>query len=139
MNIPKEFINIIENIKVSPSMGIPYNFQPKTQFINETGLNFILMKSNKKIAKDFIKKYISEIMPEIRKTGEFILDKQSKKKLEKINNKLNKIKHENKELINNLRNISYPKGPSLYIIKKIHNNKKYFKIGYTTNLERCVF
>jgi len=61
-------------------MGIPYNFQPKTQFINESGLNFILMKSNKKIAKDFIKKYISEIMPEIRKTGEFILDKQSKKK-----------------------------------------------------------
>ena len=48
MNIPKEFINIIENIKVSPSMGIPYNFQPKTQFINESGLNFILMKSNKK-------------------------------------------------------------------------------------------
>ena len=42
------------------------------------------MKSNKKIAKDFIKKYISEIMPEIRKTGEFLLDKQSKKKLEKI-------------------------------------------------------
>ena len=94
------------------------------------------MKSNKKIAKDFIKKYISEIMPEIRKTGEFILDKQSKKKLEKINDKLNKIKYENKELINNLRNISYPKGPSLYIIKKIHNNKKYFKIGYTTNLNK---
>jgi prophage antirepressor-like protein len=94
------------------------------------------MKSNKKIAKDFIKKYISEIMPEIRKIGEFILDKQSKKKLEEIINKLNKIKHENKELINNLRNIIYPKRQSLYIIQKIHDNKKYFKIGYTKNLNK---
>jgi len=112
------------------------NFISKTQLINEIGLNYILMKSNKKIAKDFIKKYISEIMPEIRKIGEFILDKQSKKKLEEIINKLNKIKHENKELINNLRNIIYPKRQSLYIIQKIHDNKKYFKIGYTKNLNK---
>ena len=28
MNIPKELINIIDNIKVPPSMGVPYNFQP---------------------------------------------------------------------------------------------------------------
>jgi predicted transcriptional regulator len=136
MNIPKEYINIIDNIKVPPSMGVPYNFQPKTIIINEVGLNFILIKSNKDIAKDFIKKYINEIMPEIRKTGEFILDKQTKKKLNKINNKLNKIQHENKELINNLRNIVYPKGNSLYIITRIQNDKKYFKIGYTKDLNK---
>jgi prophage antirepressor-like protein len=136
MNIPKEFITKIENINLSPTMGIPCKFQPNTQFINETGLNFILIKSNNKIANDFINKYMYEIMPEIRKTGQFILDKQSKKELSKINNELNKIKYENKELINNLRNLVYPKGPSLYIIIKIHNNKKYFKIGYTNNLNK---
>ena len=136
MKIPKEFMDIIENIKVSPSMGIPYNFQPKTLLINEAGLNYILIKSNKKIAKEFINKYMYEIMPEIRKTGKFILDKQSKTKLDKINNKLDKIKHENKELINNLRNIIYPKGPALYIITRMHNDKKYFKVGYTKNLNK---
>jgi hypothetical protein len=51
--IPKHFINKIEKIKVYASMQIPYNFQPKTKFINEEGLNFILIKSNKKIAKDW--------------------------------------------------------------------------------------
>jgi hypothetical protein len=136
MNIPKEFINIIENLKVPPSMGIPYNFQPDTILINEDGLDFILIKSNKDIAKAFIKKYISDIMPEIRKTGKYILDKQSKKKLDKINNKLNELKQDNKDLINNQRNIIYPKGKSIYVITKIHNKKKYFKIGYTKDLNK---
>lgn len=40
MNIPSEYINKINNIKVPPSMGIPYNFQPDTILINEEGLDF---------------------------------------------------------------------------------------------------
>ena len=136
MKIPKEFITKIENIKVSSLSRIPYNFQPETKFINEEGLNFILIKSNKNIAKDFIKKYISEIMPEIRKTGKFILDNKSKKKLDKINNRLNNIEHENKDLLNNQRNIVYPEGNALYVILKIINNKKFFKVGYTKDLNK---
>ena len=136
MKIPKEFITKIENIKVSSLSRIPYNFQPETKFINEEGLNFILIKSNKNIAKDFIKKYISEIMPEIRKTGKFILDNKSKKKLDKINNRLNNIKHENKDLLNNQRNIVYPEGNALYVIIKIINNKKFYKVGYTKDLNK---
>jgi prophage antirepressor-like protein len=136
MKIPKEFITKIENIKVSSLSRIPYNFQPETKFINEEGLNFILIKSNKNIAKDFIKKYISEIMPEIRKTGKFILDNKSKKKLDKINNRLNNIEHENKDLLNNQRNIVYPEGNALYVIIKIINNKKFFKVGYTKDLNK---
>jgi prophage antirepressor-like protein len=136
MKIPKEFINKIKNIKVSSLSGIPYNFQPHTKFINEEGLDYILIKSNKDIAKDFIKKYISEIMPEIRKTGKYILNKQSEKKLDKINNKLNKIQNDNINLLNNQRNIIYPTGKALYVITKIHNDKKYFKVGYTKNLNK---
>jgi len=101
MEIPDHFINKIEKIKLSPLMGIPYKFQPKTKFINEEGLNFILIKSNKKIAKDFIKKYISDIMPEIRKTGKYILDTKSKKELDKINDELDELKHDNKNFLNN--------------------------------------
>ena len=117
-------------------MGIPYNFQPDTILINEVGLDFILIKSNKKIAQDFIRKYVSDIMPEIRKTGKFILDNKSKKKLDKINNKLTNIEYDNKDLINNQRNIVYPEGKALYVITKIHNDKKYFKVGYTKDLNK---
>jgi len=116
MGIPNHFINKISKIKVSTSMHIPYNFQPKTKFINEEGLNFILIRSNKKIAKDFIKKYISDIMPEIRKTGKYILDKQNKNELNKMNHKLSIIQNDNKNLLNNQRNIVYPNGKALYVI-----------------------
>ena len=70
------------------------------------------------------------------KTGKYILDNKSKKKLNKINDKFNKIKNENKELINNQRNIIYPNGKALYVITKIHNDKKYFKVGYTKDLNK---
>jgi len=136
MNIPKEYLNIINKIKVPPSMGVPYNFQPDTILINEEGLDFILIKSNKDIAKDFIRKYVSDIMPTIRKTGKYILDQKSQHKLDKINNKLNKVQHENQELINNQRNIIYPTGKALYVIIKIIDNKKFFKVGYTKDLNK---
>jgi hypothetical protein len=51
MKIPNEYISKIENIKVSSLIRIPYNFQPKTTFINEEGLNYILIRSNKVIKK----------------------------------------------------------------------------------------
>ena len=74
MNIPKEFINKIGKIKVSSLMQIPYNFQPKTKFINEDGLNYILIKSNKDIAKDFIRKYVSYIIRYvIKKSKDFFI------------------------------------------------------------------
>jgi prophage antirepressor-like protein len=136
MKIPNEYINKIENIKVSSLIRIPYNFQPKTKFINEEGLNYILIRSNKEIAKDFINKYISDIMPEIRKTGKYILDQKSKHKLDKMNHKLNIIQHDNKNLLNNQRNVIYPEGNALYVIIRIIDNKKYYKVGYSKDLNK---
>ena len=117
-------------------MQIPYNFQPETKFINEEGLNFILIKSNKKIVKDFIKKYISEIMPEIRKTCKYIMDEQSKHELDKINYKLSIVQNDNKNLLNNQRNVIYPNGKSLYVIIRVIDNKKFYKVGYTKDLNK---
>ena len=78
-------------------------------------------------------KYFTDIMPEIRKNGKYILSKQEMHKTNEINNEL---KQENIELKNNLRNIVYPDGPSLYLILKIVHNKKYYKIGFTKNLNK---
>lgn len=58
-----------DDIKALGSTPVPYNFQPTIIFINESGLNNVLMNSNKPLAKIFMKKYLDEIMPAIRKTG----------------------------------------------------------------------
>ncbi len=39
----------------------------------------LLTNSTKPLAKIFMNKYINEIMPQIRKTGKFILDDGNKK------------------------------------------------------------
>ena len=45
------------------------NLHPNTIFINESGLYQLLSHSTKPIAKLFMDKYFTEIMPQIRKTG----------------------------------------------------------------------
>ena len=91
---------------------------------------------NKPLAKLFMDKYINEIMPQIRKTGKFILDSDNKIKLDKMNKKLQKVNQDNTELLNNQRNIIYPVGHALYVIIIVKNDKKYYKVGYTKDLNK---
>jgi prophage antirepressor-like protein len=136
----------------------PYNIKPHKLFINESGLYEILSLSTKPLAKLFMDKYFTDIMPKIRKTGSYTINKFEKIKLNKINKKLSSIKKSNKEklikvskklskkiksikksnkdLLNNQRNIKYPIGNSIYIITKKINKKKYYKVGYTSNLNK---
>ena len=73
----------------------PYaNFQKSTIFINESGLYQVLAASTKPLAKIFMEKYFTDIMPKIRKIGEYIADYNDKKQLEKINKKLDNYKQE---------------------------------------------
>ena len=81
-------------------------------------------------------KYITEIMPEIRKTGKYIIDSTNKVKLDKINAELENIKKDNKQLFNNQRNVNYPIDKAIYIIITIINDKKYYKVGFTKNLNK---
>ena len=110
--------------------------KPNKIFINESGLYEILSKTTKPHAKLFMDKYFTDIMPTIRKTGNYKLHKSDKLKLDKVNKKLNSVKKSNKSLLNNQRNIIYPVGNALYVITKIINKKKYYKIGYTKNLNK---
>ena len=110
--------------------------KPNKIFINEAGLYEVLSISTKSLAKIFMDKYFKDIMPTIRKTGSYKLHKSDKTKLDKVNKKLNSIKKSNKSLLNNQRNIVYPVGNALYVITKIIDKKKYYKLGYTANLNK---
>ena len=130
-------IQIYSKIRGTPR-GVPLVIQPNKKFINESGLYELLSISTKPLAKIFMDKYFTEIMPKIRETGKYILDKESKKELDKINKKLKLIKKSNKDLLINQKNINYPEGSHIYIIKKKVNNKIYYKIGYTKNLNKRI-
>lgn len=111
-----------------PSRGTSvHNIHKYTIFIDEAGLYKLLTNSTKELAKKFRDEVFSNILPTIRKTGSY-----------NVSN-MNKIKTLNKEIIdlkNNQRNIKYPNGKAIYIIKKVINNKKYYKIGYTKDLNK---
>lgn len=115
------------NIKVYPSRGTPLNAQPSAIFIDEAGLYKLLTNSTKELAKKFRDEVFSKILPTIRKTGSFNI--KNKEKIKKLNNEIIQLK-------NNQRNIIYPKGRAIYVIKQIYNNKKYYKIGYTKDLNK---
>ena len=110
-----------------PSRGTPLNFQPSTIFIDEAGLYNLLTNSTKELAKKFRDEVFSNILPTIRKTGTYRIE--NKDKLKKLNNEIIQLK-------NNQRNIIYPIGKAIYVIKQIYNNKKYYKIGYTKDLNK---
>ena len=108
------------------------NAQPHKKYVNESGLYQILASSTKPLAKIFMNEYFSNIMPQIRKTGKYIMDDKTNKLRQDINSKL----EENKQLVTNQRNVKYPEGNALYIIKQTVNKKQYYKIGYTSNLTK---
>ena len=68
--------------------------QPNQVFINESGLYEVLTKSTKPLAQEFLKKYLIDIMPTIRKTGKYISNKNDINKIKKLNSKINNYKTE---------------------------------------------
>jgi len=63
------------------------NIQKTTIFINEPGLYELLSVSTKPLAKVFMKKYYTEIMPKIRQSGTFTVNEKEKEKINELNKK----------------------------------------------------
>lgn len=130
---------IFKEIKVGTKLPPP--IQPKTLFVNESGLYEVLTKSTKPLAKTFLTKYLTEIMPQIRKTGKYIANKNDMNKIIKLNDKIDNYK---KEL--NYYNDKYKFTPSnngyIYISKdtKIKNGVKIkcFKVGFTLDMKKRI-
>ena len=74
MKITNSYKKQYKDIKVLGSTTVPSNFQKNAIFINESGLYEVLSVSTKPLAKLFMKKYFTEIMPQIKKTGMYFLE-----------------------------------------------------------------
>jgi prophage antirepressor-like protein len=126
-------------IKVYRPISTPLNFQKNSLFINESGLYKILLTSQKTIAKEFLEKFTLEIMPEIRKTGKYIIKDNDKKELNKLNTKINNYKQELLYYYDKY-DFTPSKNGYFYINEDtvIKNGKKTicYKIGYCKNMKK---
>ena len=108
--------------------------------------NIYISKNNRKkykyigvpIAKLFMNKYFTEIMPQIRKTGKYEVSKKEMRKIKNLNQKLNNYK---KELSHHeKKDYEKSKNGYFYISEDItiHNGKeiKCFKIGYCKDIHK---
>ena len=56
---------------------------------------YVLLKSEKPIAKIFLEKLTFEIMPKIRETGQYIINSNEQEKINKLNDKIKNLKMKN--------------------------------------------
>lgn len=145
LKLDKKFLSYYSDIMVPQLSGRPLekikNFQKNTKFINESGLYSLLTKSNKPMAKTFLDKYYSEIMPQIRKTGKYISNEEDTMKIKKLNEKINNYKAEL-----NYYNDKYEFVPSELGYIYINENKQTkngvpitcYKIGYDTDMKKRI-
>lgn len=90
---------IYKNLNIKEYIKSNKNIKFNTNFINESCLYELLNKSTKQIATEFKFEIFNNIMPTLRKTGEYILSNEEKKSLKTINTKLeNKLENYKIEL-----------------------------------------
>lgn len=99
------------------------NIQPHTIFINESGLYSLIFNSKKEDAKKFKKWVTSEVLPSIRKTGEYKLKQQLYEKTEKIEDLNNKIEIMKSDVVPRTQN---SKLINYFILIKLNDNQCQF-------------
>lgn len=116
------------------------NLHPETIFINESGLYSLILSSKKEESKQFKKWVTKEVLPSIRKYGEYKLQKEIKELSDSFSNQLqikDKELEESNNKINHLskvvKNISFLKKEDIiYVVTTKHYMKSnIYKIGGT--------
>lgn len=112
--------------------------------INEAGLYKLIMRSKKPIAEKFQEWVCEDVLPSLRKKGEYIVD-EYKKKLEEIQTKLdneeNLVTRLRRSVSNHSKKYhfyhSFREMPAVYIISDPSKiNQSELKIGFTDNINQ---
>ena len=141
-NLDSKYFNTYENIYPQSKLNKINlkNQQPHLKLINEAGIYLILSKSQKQLAKELSEQLFTQVLPDLRKDGKFVLNTADKKIMNKRTQKLKLYQHE----INRSKKQSYTSNITgngyIYIIevKTPHDGKTTpcYKVGYTHNMEK---
>ena len=147
-NITKAILTLDEDEKDDITISNTINRKQKTKFISESGLYALIFKSRKEEAKKFRKWVTSEVLPSIRKTGQYKLETTFQAKIDSLQQTIETVVNEKlalqstyshlAELHNKLRMKrnyhKFKKGNCVYIVTDRWREKDYLKIGYTNNI-----
>ncbi|ARF07996.1 BRO-N domain protein [Catovirus CTV1] len=129
--------DIVKNFKV-----LYKNVQGNTKFLNEAGLYSLILSSRKDKAKEVRYWITHEVMPSLRKYGEYKLNHKYKKQIDELNKIIYEQKNKIKILEHNLKVPKYDKGGMVYILRLINdkldfdkNEILYLKFGRTKNMK----
>jgi prophage antirepressor-like protein len=148
IEIDKKEIITLEQLlnKIPKENKIDYTnkLQSTLKMISEAGLFILLNKSRKPYAEKLKTEIFTKVLPSIRKTGEYSVNKSDKLKLKKLTKKLQLIQKE--QSIKKITSKKYTEYINtsgkgfIYILKvktiKDGKEKICYKIGYATNLNK---
>ena len=133
--------DLLNNIYDKDEFKYNTYIQPHMKMVSESGLYMLLDKSKKPKALELKKIIYTEILPSIRKTGEYKVGKEDKLKLKKLTKKLQLIQKE--QSIKNITTKKYINTTGkgfVYVLKskslKSGKNRDCLKLGYATNLNK---
>jgi prophage antirepressor-like protein len=156
-NVTETLRNIPDKWKCSVRMNTLNRGLQNTSVVTEAGLYKIVMRSDKKIAEKFQEFVCEEILPSIRKTGEYKLEEYKKileeknKEIEenekKLEEKDKKIKIDEKEknklskciasvIKRNHHRYKFEVKECVYILEDPNNKYKILKIGMTHDINQ---
>jgi prophage antirepressor-like protein len=115
-----------------------FTFQENTILITESGLYSLILRSKLKTAKAFQRWVTKEVLPSIRKKGEYILEdykKQLEEKQKQLDEQRTKVKTLENKYLHHLPRVKYPVTFVIYMITTQENKKnRTYIMGKTTNL-----
>lgn len=136
--------NVTDSIKIIPEKWKKtINFSTETRgeqltnIVNEAGLYKLIMRSNKLIAQKFQEWICEEVLPSIRKSGEYILE-EYKQKLEEQSKEIKHIENEKILLQNKILRcrprVPYKDKNVIYVItSRYHLPERIYLIGKAVN------
>ena len=109
--------------------------QPDSIYINESGLNSLLILSRTKKSKKFLKWITKDVLPLMRRSSIY----SNNDEITLLQKKINELEHQNKLLKNDMKIEKFPKGAIVYIVEDYDVNQEIiYKIGKTDDMNKRI-
>lgn len=129
--VPPQYKKQLKYIKTTYKKG-----QPKSLYLSEPGLYRLMIRSHKPESEKFVDWIVEDILPSIRKYGEYKLKKKYDTEFKKLSLKITFLEKTEKELRRDLTKEIFPKGCVFYVIDYSTEDEEIYRIGITCNMEQ---